>query len=189
VQKTSEIGLVKIIGLEKIRGNIRLHTKMGRKAYEYLDSIHETKKSLMNLLQVREEDLSQRVNDIIVEKNNLLKSLNLYRKKYIPLLAKALAAENVEKLLIYDCNDSAEDAANLARELAKEHDKSALIFFEDRFYFACPEHSAAIDFQKIIKEHGRELGLRGGGTGGFIQGVFDLRNKQKLLELIKNLKN
>ncbi|MCB0282551.1 MAG: alanyl-tRNA editing protein [Calditrichaeota bacterium] len=90
VDNTSQIGLIKFINLEKIRGNARLQFFVGKKAYEYFSQVHEMERKLVNILQTAPEQLEQRIQNLIADKTALTKSLANLKKKWLPYEAESI---------------------------------------------------------------------------------------------------
>lgn len=177
LNNTSEIGLLKITAVEKIRGNQRLHTKMGMRAYTYFKDLHHAQNSLTKILKVSYEEFEQRINGLLAEKKELSGQLLSYQKKLIPLIACEIISRQKEKKLIYfDNSDSAQETQDVAREIGRNF--AVLGIFENRFYFVYPT-GFPVNYKKFAEKYSKTFAMRGGGPEGFIQGIFD-KNKTKL---------
>lgn len=64
VRRTGEVGLIKIVGQEKIRGNLRLVVKIGKRAFSDYDSKTKLVESLVKNLSCGQNDILQRVTDL-----------------------------------------------------------------------------------------------------------------------------
>jgi alanyl-tRNA synthetase len=78
LSRTGEVGMIKIVGQEKLRGNIRIHAKIGKRAFSDYQSKIDIIQSLQNILTCGVEDIPVRVTELqkqIKENSKLISSL------------------------------------------------------------------------------------------------------------------
>lgn len=75
VSRTGEVGIIKIIGQEKIRGHVRLLAKIGQRAIQDYDRKIKLIQELNRMLSCGEEDIPARVNNLEDEVRNLSREL------------------------------------------------------------------------------------------------------------------
>ena len=88
---SGEVGLVKIIGIEKIRGRTRILFKMGRRAYEDYRLKTDITAHLCTLFSSRPEELSDRASAVLGE--------NISLKQEIAALKREKLRDEVDRLI------------------------------------------------------------------------------------------
>lgn len=190
VGNTAEIGYIKISGLEKIRGNIRVQAFIGARADEYIRSLAALENALKQELQTEPAKIISRIEMLKSDISRTTKQMQFYRKEYIDSQVIKIAAETGgNKRLIFRRDDlPTEDVMEIARQLSGEHKLVAVGLCGDRFYLTAPspEH---FDTVKFLNEKGRDLELKGGGPPGFAQGISPLKNDELIYQEITKFKN
>ena len=90
VRRTSEIGLVKSIGVESIRGHARLVWKIGRRAIEDYRVKSDTCRSLIDTLSSPLGSIVAAVEDVVNRLNAQKRETNEVQQKYADVIAKYL---------------------------------------------------------------------------------------------------
>ncbi len=187
VKNTAEIGLIKIIGSEKIRGRARIKALIGQKAFDYLEELHQTNLQLREKLNTHHLQFNERVAQLQEEIQYLKRLKKFYQQYFTDYQSRALAEATPETLIVFKLEQGEQqDAADLAKKLSKQHGKVALVQFDRRFYLASPSPTT-FDTIKFLKEHAESLEIKGGGPQGFCQGVMNRNNLQQIAETIKLL--
>jgi len=88
VASTGEVGLLKIIGDEKIRGRIRIHALIGQRAFADYDRKLKVVQELCRMLSCRESTLVQQVQNISEQLKDTQKNLQKFQTEKISLLAQ-----------------------------------------------------------------------------------------------------
>ena len=191
VNNTSEIGLIKYIGTEKIRGHARLKFVTGELAYKYFGQLHVITNQIKESLQTDPAQFPEKLNSLIEELSRIKKENNQLKKYYIQYLSNDIInnsdAEN--GLILAEVKDgSFEDIKEISKHLAKEYNKINFIYGNGRFSLCVPENDN-FDAVQFIRKEGSHLNLKGGGPKDFIQGVYTDLNKNKLREILKTYIN
>ena len=191
VNNTSEIGLIKYIGTEKIRGHARLKFVTGELAYKYFGQLHAITNQIKESLQTDPAQFPEKLNSLIEELSRIKKENNQLKKYYIQYLSNDIIknsdAEN--GLILAEVKDgSFEDIKEISKHLAKEYNKINFIYGNGRFSLCVPENDN-FDAVQFIRKEGSHLNLKGGGPKDFIQGVYTDLNKNKLREILKTYIN
>jgi len=168
VKSTGEIGLIKLLDTERMRGGIRIALKCGAFALDDYQLKYENISQISALLSAKQENAAEVVKKLD-EKYTLEKQKINELKKKIAELTIAVADENTRCLFIGDCD--VKDLQLIADKLQKEHGgiRGAFSGSGESFAFAiCGEDN---ELQQFFKKFKSELTVRGGGRGGMMQGT------------------
>lgn len=171
VSNSSEIGLIKVLGAEKIRGHARMQFAIGGAAYRLFDRCYSQQQDLKSLLQAEADQLLTRARQINETLSSEKKAGRKYRQLYLKALAASLVEEQSAPVIFKRLEDGpVQDAEDLAKHIAKTYGRPAFICSGTRFYFPGPKNGA-LDGRLFLKEYGNKLQLRGGGPPDFVQGI------------------
>jgi alanyl-tRNA synthetase len=191
VRNTAEIGLVKCVGTEKIRGHARLKFVIGPRAYEYLNQLHDINTDLKLNLQTDPDQFITKIDSLRAELSEKKKETEFYRNEFIISQSNRLASEysDSDQPVVIEVRDGIyDDWKHIAKLLANDNNKLVFIVFENRFVLTAPEHHSfnTVDF---MKQFGPELKLKGGGPQGFVQGSLESANMENVKTAISNYIN
>jgi alanyl-tRNA synthetase len=172
VQNTSEIGYIKIAGVEKIRGHARIKAYIGVKADAYFNLIDQVGVRLRDQLKVDVGQFPERVAALAAEIARLKKERETYRRGYIEQTCRSLAEEAGGQPFILKrlAEGDWQNAQDIARTLSSAHGCIACVLFERRFVLISPDENK-FDPHEFLGKFGAHLKLKGGGAPGFVQGV------------------
>jgi len=184
VRSSSEVGLIKIIGSEKIRGHARIKTKIGDTAYHYFRDLHQTAHQISKKLTTSVDDLPEKIELMISEKKDLINEkkriTDLWLQEYannLPRQDKAgcFGLENLNKdhlkiLSEYYLSKYQIPCLFISRETDKIH-----------FYMRIPEASD-LDVQQYINHYKSKFALRGGGGKDFAVGQIEVNPRDVFSE-------
>lgn len=168
VKSTGEIGLIKLLDTERMRGGIRIVLKCGAFALDDYRVKYENISQISALLSAKQDNTAEAVKKLD-EKYTLEKQKTNELKKKIAELTIAAADENTPCIFIDDCD--VKDLQLIADELHKKHGgiRGAFSGSGDNYSFAiCGEDS---ELQRFFKKFKSELTVRGGGRNGMVQGT------------------
>lgn len=185
VQNTAEIGLVKIIGCEKIRGRARIKALLGERAFQYLEELHQVNFLLREKLNTDHLQFNERVAQLQEELTYLKRLKKFYQPFFVEVKSRELV-ENSDGVAIFFKLEQGEqdDAAAIAKKLSNDFQKVAFIQFDRRFFLTSPS-AQTFDTIKFLKEKAESLELKGGGPQGFCQGIMKQNNLEQIAETIK----
>ena len=185
LHSVAEIGLIKILGSEKIRGHARIKALIGARAFQYFEELDQTSALLKEKLNTDHRQFNTRITQLLEELSFLKKQKKFYQSYFIEYESARLAKEFDTPFIVYSLqNGELNDAAELAKKLSKNFGKVAFIQFDRRFFLSSPS-AEILDTFVFLKEKGKELELKGGGPQGFCQGVMHRNNLQQIAETIK----
>jgi len=188
VRNTSEVGIIKIIGTDKIRNRVRVQIKIGKSAYNYFELLNSTAQKAGKILSCGVNQIQARINTLLNENKVLNKKVNTVSKKWLSAYAHNLKKEdNIGFFFLKDfTNDDIKVLSNYWLDLNKvscfminEYDKKF------SFILRIPEN-LEINANNLIREVNIEMNLKGGGQPKLVQGRI---NQQLLNEkYLNNLK-
>ena len=176
VRSTGEVGLIKILGSEKIRGHSRIKIKIGANAYQYFYELHQTLHQVSSSLTTSVADLPEKIESMITEKKELIND-----KKRITELWLAGYASHLG-------NDKSCGCFAL-KDLNKDHLKILSEHYLKNYHFPClflSEEGGKIHFyiripgdmnknaQDFIQQEKSSYNLKGGGGKDFAVGQMDV---------------
>ncbi|ACR80204.1 MULTISPECIES: alanyl-tRNA editing protein [Kosmotoga] len=163
VKNTGEVGLLKILKVEKVKGNLtRVYFVAGKRAIRVFQNEHSILGSLGKLLTCGYHELVSRTQSILED----LKIMNNRIKGYVERIAKETAnnlSENSSELLLY------EDDEEILSMIPRFLDKECYIFFGkagEKIILA----SKGYDLTILVKELKSRFDIKGGA--GKTRGQF-----------------
>ena len=170
VKTAGQIGLIKLLSTEKLRGGIRIEMKCGKRAlYDYRESYYNLHKISTNLCTKRNETANA------VDK--LLEQINDLKYKYTGL-KKQILLEKVDNLnpekditALFEDGLEIKDLQALSDTLFKKWGGIRAVFSpaENGYSFAiCGEEKS---LAKLFAQLKTNLNIRGGGRGNMVQGT------------------
>ena len=176
VKNTAEVGLLKIIKSEKIRGHIRLSALIGEPAFDYFSLLHENTSQLTKNLSCATQDIPARVDgliqDIKNQKSVLKKITALWLKEYVCRLEPQ---SSFGYFMLSDLNP--EELGQLSREWILNYKLPLFIISAQnrKLYFILhvPENDdKGADI--FVEKYALELALKGGGNQKIFRGIINL---------------
>lgn len=178
VSSTAEVGLIKILGLEKIRGRVRIKIKIGTSAYQYFDQLHQTLHGVSTTLTTSIQDLPDRIESLQTEKRELISEKKRYTELWLSELAKNLNTDELTGCFIL--RDLSKDQLKILSEQFVEQNKKPCLFISEdsghkHFFIRLPEKLNK-NIQDFIQKYKMKYGLKGGGAKDFAVGQIDSEN-------------
>lgn len=178
VKNTSEVGLIKIMAMQKYKGGVRIELKSGLFAFEALHAYHKTLKKLSVLLSLPPEDTFEGV-EKLMKKADELKYENTGLK--FEILKGSL--ENANSPVIFvDSPDLLKDAVNI---LSKKfcHFSGAFSGNDTDGYRFMILTDNSEKTKEFLKE---KLNASGGGRDNMLQGKIN-SSKDRILVAFKQI--
>jgi alanyl-tRNA synthetase len=176
VRSTAEVGLIKIIGVENIRGHIRIKTKIGLSAYQYFGQLHQTIQKVSTHLTTSIEDLSERIKSLQAEKRDLISDKKKITELWLTELAMNLNANGTSGCFVVE--DLSKDQLKILSEQYLQKNQIPCLFLSEErgrihFYIRFPQLLKK-NVQDFIQKYERQYGLKGGGAKDFAVGQIDI---------------
>jgi alanyl-tRNA synthetase len=191
---TAQVGLVKIIGTEKIRNHLLVKFLSGMQAVQDYALRFKITDTLSRTLTCAVSDLSGIFESQSNDNKALRKEVSALQKELLPIHAAKLAqtAETSGrfKIVAFESTADAQIAGQLTALVADTVDGIALAVADGRLLLAVSANSQ-LHAGDLVKQLGTQLGLRGGGSNRQAQlGGADPKKlpeyKQQLQALIPN---
>jgi len=175
VRATGEVGLVKIIRWEKIRGYLRFEFYAGGRAIKDYQKKWQLSATLSNKFSASEDDLVTSVDKLQNEMKQLYKQNRKLTQKNIAYEAQELvrnaehAGEKVITILFEDRELS--DVRELAKQLTQIGDTWALLGLKGEKAHIIFAHSGKSDYNlnELVKQVAHLIDGRGGGRPNFVE--------------------
>lgn len=181
--RTSEVGLIKITGFEKVRGRFSVRFLAGVLAVEDYQTRYEVTDRLSKTFTCHVTDLPDKLDKLTGENKSLQREITRLQKELLPARAEEMAAETktagkfaVCGRIISDLDNNA--AGHLASLVADKINGLAIIMTADRLLLAVSEPSG-LHAGELIKKFAARVDVRGGGSqkaaqvGGVMPDRFD----------------
>lgn len=173
---TSEIGLVKILRTELVRGNRRIYFVAGWRAYSAFQNVYEQMVSTINELKTNPSDMIQRLRSIKENQENLQKELRKANQErtYWEALVRRNDYENLGNYRLYSMmwkERPLQELKDLAKTLIESEDAIVIYGTEvptTQLVLACSDN-VPLSMQEIVSELARQSGGKGGGNRVFAQ--------------------
>ena len=169
VNFTGEIGLVKLLSVEKFHSGVRVEMLSGLRAYKYLTEVQQQNKKVSQLLSAKVMETAKAVENLAAELEN--KKLQLFR------LENARFAEKAEELrdkgdVFVKLDELGADGVRRAAIAIQETCGGRAVVFsgsDETGYKYAAGHPGG-DLREWVREFNADLKGRGGGKPGFVQG-------------------
>ncbi len=168
VSSTAEVGLIKIIGWEKLRGHALIRFLAGAQALDDYRTRFGVTDSLAKTLTCNINDIAGRFDKLSIENREQRKQIAQLFKELLPIRAEELiaAATQVGQLkLVYKAMEGmdAQTAGHLAGMVADRIDGLVMLVADGKLLLAVSAPSG-LHAGDLAKRLGPSLGLKGGGS-------------------------
>lgn len=182
VNFSGEIGLIKLLGFERLRGGVRIELKAGRRALEDYNEKYLNVSKISSALCVKQNETADAVERLQKQLSDMKFELVGIKKQN--LLSKVEDFNPESKVTAwFEENLEIKDLQSLADALYKKAGGIRAVFspVADGFSFAiCGEESELAEHFKAFKER---FSVRGGGRGTMVQGTV-VTNKTEITEFL-----
>jgi alanyl-tRNA synthetase len=189
LETTGEIGLVKITGSQRNKGNIRISYVCGNRALKDYQRIQKNISKVSNDLSIHSDDLQQTISRIQSEAAISRGELKKTRNELMSIISdqlwdKAEWVKGVNKITAFLQGRTYEDVMTVVKKL-RFHSKSVILIAtneKDKLRLICSrsEDLEAIDCTQLITLALNNLGGKGGGTPEIAQGGAPLADKHRV---------
>ena len=167
VSKTGEIGIIKLLDFERMRGGIRIIFKCGSFALLDYQNKYKNISEISALLSAKQNETAEAVKQLDQKATKLNQEIQNLKKRMINIIVSSFSQD--KKVGFYEDFDVRE-LQLLADSLHKTYGGLKAVFSktEQGFNFAiCDEADALDEFFKNFKAN---FNVRGGGRNGMVQG-------------------
>ncbi|MEA2030123.1 MAG: DHHA1 domain-containing protein [candidate division Zixibacteria bacterium] len=192
---TAEVGIIKIIGTEKMRGHILVKFLIGAQAFKDYKRRFEVTDYLSHNMTCGVDDIIEKTDKLVADNKGLKHQVNQLQKDILPIRVQSLVntanqfgKHNVVLAVIHDLDSKL--TSSLAIQVATQINGISFLLVDNRLIIAtAPECNLHAD--NLVKQIGFECGLKGGGNkhmaqlGGAKQSFFE-QNKKLIEQLVSN---
>ncbi len=181
VNRTGEIGCIKILGFYPNKGGTRVEMTAGIHALQDYRFLHDQNKSLMGLLSAKRERVGETVAHLAETLKNTQNELRLLQQKLA--LASMETVEAGEILCAFVPNAAYDGLQSCVNTLSAP---IRLVFSQTDDGWLYVAASEAGDVRPIIQKLNTAFGGRGGGKPNYGQGKLAVCDKADMVALLQN---
>ncbi|MNB92033.1 Alanine--tRNA ligase [compost metagenome] len=174
VSSTGEIGMIKLLKAEKIKGNTRIYFKCGYRALEEFNTSQQILGTLSSKFNTGKDEIIDRIEKWENEQKLLQAEINLLKEKNDDYVLQELLNEQAGKIIAQVFEDkSLKDLQSLANKLTSKCDLPVLLATsaENKVVFA-QNGSLEISCGAFFKAHLGSYNGKGGGSDKLAQAGF-----------------
>lgn len=169
VSSTGQIGLIKVLSVEKFHEGVRIEMLCGKAAYTYMNRIWAENKEISVALKAKPEETAAAV--LRIKEQNLAQSYEIgrWQEKHIQQVAEVHAGEG--NIVLFEEDLSAEAVRRLCDALIQTGTGICFVLSgndEDGYKYCIGQKDG--DVRALVKELNSALNGRGGGRPYFAQG-------------------
>lgn len=174
VRATGELGLIKVLKIEKAKGLERVHFVVGNRALRDYADKHDIIQSLANRLTTSTSDVTAKMDKLIAEGHKARKDLKRLAQALAGYEARTLlgGAESWQgtRIVSHFFADREDDYLRMVSTALKPEPATVVIVGAGTGCVVCSaSEDVGIDFSHIAVEPAKEIGGSGGGKGAFAQ--------------------
>ncbi|MBR3592299.1 MAG: alanyl-tRNA editing protein [Clostridia bacterium] len=170
VKNTGEIGIIKLLDTEKMRGGIRIVLKCGNFALQDYKNKYQNVSQISALLSSKQEKAYEAVQKLD-EKCTAASQKITELKKKIADMAVSAAAQNDTCIFVDGCD--VKELQLLADKLHKKFGGIRAVFSENTGNFSFAICAGDDELQELFAKFKSQFTVRGGGRGGMVQGTVE----------------
>ena len=175
VDTTAEIGLVKLISVQKFHEGVRIEMICGKRAYEYCAKVVEENSAISNLLSAKVFETSAVVERLLNENQQLKIKLSESENNMLDMIAENYVGIS-EKIVLNKKNLTPDTVRKLAAALIEQNSGLVAVFSGDEengYKYAVAQKDG--DLKQLVKDMNTALNGRGGGKPFFTQGSVNAK--------------
>ncbi len=170
VDTTAEIGIVKLISVQKFHEGVRIEMICGKRAYEYCAAAVEENSVISNLLSAKVFETSSAVERLLNENQQLKIKLSESENNMLNMIAENYKGIS-DKIVLNQKNLPPDSVRKLAAALIEQNSGLVAVFSgddENGYKYAVAQKDG--DLKALVKDMNTQLNGRGGGKPFFAQG-------------------
>lgn len=184
VKTAAEIGIIKLLDSEKLRGGVRIEMKCGKRALEDYNEKYDNVRKISSLLAVKQNEVAKGVERLLDTISDQKFKITGLKKQIID--SKVLSFENKsEKTCVFESDLEIKELQIYADALYKNYGgiRAVLSESDNGYSFAICGESDSLD--EFFKKFKAEFTVKGGGRNGMVQGTVETtkENIEKFFDL------
>lgn len=169
VTRTGEIGLIKLISVQKFKGGVRMEMLCGRRALEYINGIGEQNHQISVALSAKPMKTAASV--LRLKEENARTTYRLHQMEEESFARRGESLRGAGNVVLYEEAMEANSVRKLAVAVMEQCGGRCAVFAGDDaqgYKYALGEQDG--DLRTLVKELNQTLNGRGGGKSFFAQG-------------------
>lgn len=175
VEKTGEIGILKVVGLQNYKGGVRVNILCGKRALLYLQGEHGIVSELSTMLTTSADKVIPSVKKLSEENITLKSELTAAKEKLIEVEIAEIDKSLKDVFLIKKAGLDGNVMRKTVNALIAEHSGLCAVFSGDEksgYKFIIGSGSDGRDCKEAMEILKAECGAKGGGSPQMVQGSF-----------------
>lgn len=168
VRSTGELGLIKAISMERLRGGVRIEMVAGARAWRWAARVFEENRKNSVMLSARQLDTASAVERLLAEQERLRAELAETEKRWLSAVSWVHAGEKMA--LLFESGLSGAQVQRLADALMDSGGTAAVFSGSDAEGWRYAIGRRDGDVRELVRELNAALSGRGGGKPFFAQG-------------------
>ena len=170
VERTGEIGMIKLVNMQRYKGGVRVTMLCGSRALTDYEKKQEQNRKISALLCAKEYDTAEAVGHLKEELDSLKRTLVEKERQLVHVWAQSVPEE--EKTVCMFSEDISADAMRqyVNEVLGKERILCAVFYGNDAAGYRYVIGSRILDMRPLAKELNETFHGRGGGKSEMVQG-------------------
>lgn len=169
VARTGEIGLIKLISLQKFKGGMRMEMVSGRRAYRYVDAVCQQNHQISVSLSARPLETAKAV--LRLKETAAAENFRLVEMENTLFEQKASALKDAGDVLLFEEGLAPDGVRRLAVAVMEQcRGRCAVFSGDDQQGYKYAIGQKGGDLRSFLKEMNAALNGRGGGKPFFAQG-------------------
>ncbi len=177
VSRTGEIGIIKLVKLEKYKSGVRIYMLVGIKALEDYDNKYNQIDKISTLLSLKLDEVYDGVLNLTTEIDSLKKERNLLKSK---IFENEIALFEIkDNIVVEKENFSMNDMKNYCLKLKLKAKKVSAVISDGKFIMM----SDTEDLKQVFESLKIKVNLQGGGSNLVFQGkiIDDIEKFKKAI--------
>ena len=174
VDFAGEIGLIKLLDCEKLRGGVRIELKCGMRALEDYNQKYRNTARIGALLSVKQHETADAADRLYEQLNAEKQQITALKKR----LCEALVASAGEQSLLFAEGLDIKELQILADGLHKKTGKIQAVFSATSGGFAFAICGEPQQTESLFADFKKSFSVRGGGRNGMVQGTVQANEEQ-----------
>ena len=178
VLRAGQVGLVKVLTVQKFREGVRMEILCGQRALRFLSTVYDQNRTVAQSLSVKPDQTAAAVERTLSELHGV--KLRMAELEEAANLAAAKEYAGQGDVLMFRSPMSSDAVRRLADAVAKECGGLAAVFAgeDGRKYSYALVRSDGGDIAPLVKSLNAALHGRGGGRNGFAQGSVEAARQE-----------
>ena len=185
VNESAEIGIIKLLDSEKLRGGVRIEMKCGHRAIADYNTRYENDRKISSLLAIKQNDIADGVERLMGNISDLKFKLTGLKKQIIESKIASYKPGAI-KTAVFEEDLEIKELQVFADSLFKSHGGIRGVFSGKDSEYAFAICGQASELDVWFKDFKNKCTVRGGGRNGMVQGTV-LATKEQIIGVFNEL--